>query len=105
MSKIKADVVKELHKPARKKFPRRRTIIKGLDDLWQADLTEFGLYARENKGFKFILVVIDCFSKYLWTVPLRDKTGASVANAFKQILTKDGGVPKNLQSDQGRDNV
>lgn len=103
MSKIKSDIVKELHKPARTKFPRRRTIIKGLDDLWQADLAEFRLYARENKGFKFVLVVIDCFSKYLWTVPLKDKSGKNVADAFKTILINDGRTPKNLQTDQGKE--
>lgn len=59
MSKL--DVVEELHKPARRNYPRRRVIIKGLDDLWQADLADFTTYGRENKGFKYILMVIDCF--------------------------------------------
>ena len=44
----KTDLVRELHKPARKQFPRRRVILKGIDDLWQADLAEFQWYSREN---------------------------------------------------------
>lgn len=103
MSKIKAAIVREMHKPARVNYARRRTIIKGFDDLWQADLAEFGLYARENKGYKFILVVIDCFSKYLWTAPLKDKTGNSVCNALEAIFKKDKRIPKNLQTDNGKE--
>jgi hypothetical protein len=60
----KSDIVKELHKPARKKFKRRRIIIKGLNETLQADLAEMIPYAKENQQFKYILVVIDCFSKY-----------------------------------------
>ncbi|KAK9701381.1 hypothetical protein QE152_g30661 [Popillia japonica] len=62
MSRVKKDIVNELHKPARRNFRRRRVIIKGLDDLWQADLADFKLYSRENRGYKYILVVIDAFS-------------------------------------------
>lgn len=96
----KEQVVNELHKPARKRFPRRKTIIKHLRDLWQADLAEFGLYAKENKGYKYILLVIDCYSKYIWTRPIKSKTAKYVVDAFKSIF-KVGGFPKNLQTDNG----
>lgn len=98
----KLQVVKELHKQARKNFKRRRTIIKGFDDLWQTDLAEFGPYARENKGYKYILLVIDCFSKYLWTRPLKNKTGPEVTAAMTNIF-KEGRIPKNIQSDDGKE--
>ncbi|KAJ8914231.1 hypothetical protein NQ315_003595 [Exocentrus adspersus] len=45
----KIQLVNELHKPARRNYPRRRTIIKGLDDLWQSDLAEMGNYAKDNR--------------------------------------------------------
>lgn len=99
-SKEKIQLVKELHKPARKNYQRRRTIIKGLDDLWQADLAQLDQYASRNKNFKFILVVIDCFSKFVWCQPLKTKSGSEVAKAFEAILG-DGRRPKNLQTDQG----
>jgi hypothetical protein len=96
----KQQVVNEIHRSARKNIPRRRTIIKGLRDLWQADLAEFGLYARENRGYRYILLVIDCFSKYIWTRPIKAKSAKYVADAFESIL-KEGGTPTNIQTDNG----
>lgn len=95
-------VVNELFKPARKKFPRRRTIIKGIHDLWQTDLAEFIPYAKTNRGYKYILIVINCFSKYLWTAPLKNKTGVEIVNAMTKIL-RSSTPPKNLQSDMGKE--
>lgn len=100
---IKSDVVNELHKPARKKFPRRRTIIKGLDDLWQIDLAEMRPYSKQNSGHNYILVVIDVFSKMLWTRPLKDKTANMVESAVKHVFKSSGRKPQNLQSDNGKE--
>lgn len=102
-SKEKTQLVNELHKPARKKYLRRRTIIKGLDDLWQSDLCQLDQYAQQNKNYRFILVVIDCFSKYVWCRPLISKSGEEVANAFEDILKKTDRKPANFQTDQGRE--
>ncbi|HYT46424.1 MAG TPA: hypothetical protein VEP90_29100, partial [Methylomirabilota bacterium] len=55
-------IVQELHAPARRQYPRRRTIIKGYNDLFQADLVEMQPYAKENKGYRYILMVIDTYS-------------------------------------------
>lgn len=101
-SNEKIQLVKELHRPVRRKFPRRRTIIKGLDDLWQSDLGQLDLYAKSNKNFKYILIVIDCFSKYVWAKPLKTKSGEEVTKAFEDIL-KEGRIPKNLQTDHGKE--
>lgn len=102
MSNPKRDIANELHKPARKIFPRRRTIVKGLGDLYQCDLMEFIPYARENKGNKYILIIIDCFSKYVWTHPLKNKTALEVTNAMQNIL-KSISPPRNLQVDDGKE--
>lgn len=99
---FKEQVVKELHKPARRNFPRRHTIIKGFDDLWQADLCEFLPYAKENKQFRYVLVVIDCYSKFVWTRALKSKNAGEVTRAFHNIL-KLKRVPKNLQTDNGKE--
>lgn len=103
-SKEKLQLVKELHKPIRKNFQRRRTIIKGLDDLWQIDLIEMGRFTSSNKKFRYILVVIDCFSKYVWCRALKTKSALDVTRAFESIL-KEGVVrcPRNVQSDQGKE--
>lgn len=96
----KADVVNEIHKNARLNFPRRHVIMKDIDDLWQADLIDMQSISKENKKYKFILAVIDTFSKYAWAFPLKSKTKDSVGNSFK-ILLVSGRVPKNLQTDNG----
>lgn len=100
-SKEKIRVVEELHKPIRKKFKRRSTIIRGLRDLFQADLAQLDLYARFNKNFKYALIVIDCFSKYVWFRPLKTKNAAEVVKAFESILKEASSAPSNLQTDQG----
>ncbi|KAJ8914482.1 hypothetical protein NQ315_002754 [Exocentrus adspersus] len=83
-------------------YTRRRTIIKGLDDLWQSDLAEMRNDAKDNRQFKYILVVIDCFSKFLWTRPIKNTSGQEVTQAFEDILLHTNKrVPTNLQTDQG----
>ncbi|KAK9693467.1 Integrase core domain [Popillia japonica] len=96
----KQDVVNELHKPARRNFPRRRVIIKGFDDLWQADLAEFTTYSRDNRGYNYILVVIDCFSKFVWALAVKKKSSANVSEAMHKIL-RGSRKPSNLQTDAG----
>lgn len=96
---VKKQVVEEIHKPARINFMRRRVIIKGLNDLFQADLVDMKEYSRENKGYKYILVVINCFSKFVWALPLKTKTGTEVTRAMEKILKEVS--PKNLQTDAG----
>lgn len=98
----KWQVVQELHKNARKKFPRRRFIQKGLDDTWQIDLIDMQNYSKINKGYKYILVCIDTFSKYTWAQPVKRKSAEDVARAMSLILNNNlNRRPKNIQSDSG----
>lgn len=101
MSKI--GLVNELHKPARKSYTRRHVTIKGLHDLWQADLVEMLPYSRINKGFKYILTCINTFSKYGFTEALRSKTGKEVTSAMERIIKRAGVPPKHLQTDMGKE--
>lgn len=101
MSSVKRQIVNELHRSCRKNFPRRKTQIRGYGDLWQIDLIEMQPYEDINKGYRYILVVIDCYSKYVWVRPLKNKTGVEVASKMKSILNKAGYIPKNIQSDHG----
>ena len=55
-----------------------------------AELADMQLISKFNKGFRFLICVIDIFSKYVWVVPLKDKKGISIANAFQKILDKSG---------------
>ena len=68
-------IARELHKPARKYFKRRHVVTKGLHDLLQMDLVEMIPYSKQNEGYKYILIVIDVYSKYAWAKPPKNKTG------------------------------
>ena len=56
------------------------------DNVWGADLADMQLISKFNIGFRFLLCVIDIFSKYAWVVPLKDKEGVSFVNAFEKVL-------------------
>ena len=88
MSEDKKRIVEEMHKPARRNYPRPKLDIKGLNETWQADFVVMEDYWRVSKGYKYLLTIIDNYSKFAWAVPLKRKTGAAVATAFKCILTK-----------------
>lgn len=90
-----------LHKPVRINFKRNKCIVNNIDQCWQADLNDMRGLAEYNDKFKYILAVIDVFSKYGFMVPLKDKTGSSVKKAFEQIFSKSGRKPENLQTDKG----
>ena len=71
------------------------------NDIWGAELVDTKLIVTFNKGFRFLLCVIDIFSKYAWVVPLRDKKGVSIANAFQSILKKSNKYPNKIWVDKG----
>jgi len=60
-------------------------VVNGNDKIWAADLVEMQAFSKFNHGVRYLLTVIDVFSKYGWMHPLKDKTGKSVADAFKEI--------------------
>lgn len=92
--------VDELHTPARRNFPRRKVVMRGIDETWQADLIDMRNYSRFNKGFNHLLTIIDNVSKFAWAVPLKTKTGKELTAALTKVF-KDGRIPKNLHVDQG----
>ena len=95
-------LVKELHKPARRNYPRRKFNVRGLDETWKADLVEMQPYARENRGIKYLLTVIDELSEFAWAVPVKRKTAQDVTAAINSVLQQ-GRVPSNLQKDKGKE--
>lgn len=99
----KKQIVDELHCNARNFFNRTPYEMRGIDDSFQIDLIEFIPYARENKGYKYALAVIDIFSKFAWTFPLKNKTAVEVTKAMKSIFDKSGRICKNCQNDNGKE--
>jgi len=77
--------------------------VNGIDKIWAADLVEMQAFSKSNRGVRYLLTVIDVFSKYGWMLPLKDKTGKSVADAFKQIFKKSKQKPEKLWTDKSRE--
>src|SRR5271156_4990909 len=94
----------EIHSPIRHKFPRRRVIVSHIDHVWASDLVEM----PPERGFKFILTVVDVFSKFGWAVPLKTKSGIEMTEAFEKIFDGHwppgglGRIPKKIWSDKGK---
>ena len=76
----------ELHKTVRRRFEKRPVFAELVDDIWTAGLVDMSLFSISNKGYKYLLTVIDVFSKYGWTVPLKTKTGKEIALAFRILF-------------------
>ena len=92
-----------LHKPVRRKFPRRKTISLGVDHIWQLDLADLTLIARHNDNYKFVLTCIDCYSRYAFAVPVKNKSAPEVKAAFESILLENDRRPTYVQTDKGRE--
>lgn len=105
MTTEKAILINEIFKQPRRRFPRRPTVIKSLDDLIQMDLCDFQAVAKENLNYRYLLVSINTFSKYLWALPLKTKSAAEVAQAAEIILDDSkrliGVEIRHIQTDQG----
>lgn len=99
---IKKEDTYQLHKPIRKKFQKVRVIVPGIDDTWQADLVDMQSMKNENNEFRYILTVIDVFSKFAWAVPIKTKKGEDIVKAFNLIF-KNKRTPKNIHVDQGKE--
>ena len=93
------ELADELHKPVRKKFMKRFVRVWKAKDILAADLIDLRSHSKVNDGFKYILMVIDVFSKFGWAVPIKSKTGSAVAEALEPILKEIH--PKKLWVDEG----
>ena len=91
----------ELHTPIIRKFKKRKVYSAFKDNIWGADLADMQLLSKYNKGIKFLLCVIDIFSKYAWVVPLKDKKGISIVKAFQSILKQSNRKPNKIWVDKG----
>ena len=90
-----------LHKTPRKRFPRRKIIVSGIDAQWQADLIDLSRLKKHNNGYAYALTVIDVFSKVAWAIPIKHKTGVEMVNAFQNIFKESRRHPQKLQTDKG----
>ena len=94
-------LAEELHKPVKGKFNRLRVLVNGIDKIWAAYLADMKAFSKFNKGFNFLLLVIDIFSKYGWIIPLKNKEGKTVASALKTIFKER--KPEKMWVDKGKE--
>jgi hypothetical protein len=86
----------ELHKPVKKKFAKRKVRVQKKDSTWSMDLVDMTPWAPQNDGYKRILNIIDVFSRYAWSKPLKSKAAKPVLDAFKAIINESGRKPEKL---------
>ena len=81
-------LAKEVFSPQITKFRRQRIIPLYKDETWSADLIDKSALSKYNNNYKFILTVMDIFTKYAWAIPLKNKSGLSITNGFIIILSE-----------------
>ena len=93
----------ELHAPIIKTFTKRKVYSSCIDHIWGLDLADMQKLSNKNNSVKYLLCVIDIYSKYAWVKGLRDKKGISVRNAFKEIIVKYGRKHDKIWVDNGKE--
>lgn len=102
--RVKSNILNELFRPTRSHYRRRQYTIKGLNDLWEIDLMDMKQIKSSNKGYQYVLVVIDAFSKYVYTETLKNKTGIEVTGGMKKILEL-GNIPNSFKVIEGPNSI
>lgn len=89
-----------LMKPIRRSFPRSNVVVDTIDSMWDGDLADVTNISSQNDGYKFLLVLIDIFSRFLFIVPLKNKQHQNITDALKSVF-KTGRKPRALRTDKG----
>ena len=89
-------------KPPVRNYPTNKIIYNHIDEIWSIDLADMIDYkTSNNKGYRYIFIIIDNFSKYLWAIPLKNKHGQTITNEFSNILSTSKRSPAKLESGRG----
>ena len=94
-------LAKELHEPIIRSFKKRTVYSEFKDNIWGVDLADMQLISKFNKRFRFLLCIIDIFSKYASVVPLKGKKGLSIVDAFQKLLDDSNRKPSKIWVDKG----
>ena len=97
--------INEIYSKGPKKYnPTNKTDVYHVDDIWSLDILDLKDYGSENnRGYRYVLVIIDNFSKYGWTVPLKTKNAQTIIDSFENILIKSKRKPNLIESDRGKE--
>ena len=90
-----------LHKPIARKYSTRPVMVYSIDEQWQIDLVDLSKLSRGNKGYKYLMVVIDVLSKFAWVEPLKTKTGVELTKTLQHVFKRGKRQPLVIQTDKG----
>ncbi|KAL3114280.1 hypothetical protein niasHT_012913 [Heterodera trifolii] len=92
-----------LHRQAKRRYRRLPTLAPGLHTEWQADLAIFDRLAKQNRGYKYLLVCIDTLSRQVFVEPVKTKTSTNMIRAFNRIFKRSKYIPWKVLTDQGKE--
>ena len=91
-------------KPPRKYYQTNKTDVYFIDDIWSLDILDLKDYGPENnRGYRYVLVIIDNFSKFGWTLPLKNKNAQTIKDSFENILINSKRKPNLIETDRGNE--
>ena len=100
--KIKIFIDEIYSKPPLGNYPTNKIIYNHIDEIWSIDLVDTIDYKiSNNKGYRYIFIIVDNFSKFLWAIPLKNKYGQTITNEFSNNLTTSKRKPLKIESDRG----
>lgn len=99
---VKSTKTAQLHKPIVKKRDYEIPIVTwDYCKDWQADLLDMQKFSRQNKGYRWILIIVDLFNREAWAIPLKDKTAAETAKAIDKVMGMASCQPLKFTTDDG----
>ena len=91
-------------KPPKKNYITNKTDVYHIDDIWSLDILDLKDYGPENnRGYRYVFVIIDNFSKFGWTIPLKNKNAQTIKDSFENILISSKRKPNLIESDRGKE--
>ena len=91
-------------KPPKKNYITNKTNVYYIEDIWSLDILDLKDYGpKNNRGYRYVLVIIDNFSKYGWTIPLKNKNAQTIRDSFENILIKSKRKPNLIETDCGKE--
>ena len=99
---LRKDFAYTLHRPPYRRFQMAPVLVLNIDQQWVADLVDMQRFRTQNKGVRYLLMVVDVLSKYAWVRTIKHKTGVEMVGAFESIL-EEGRRLQTLQTDKGKE--
>ena len=101
---IKIFINENYSKPPKRNYATNKTDVYFIDDIWSLDILDLKDYGpKNNRGYRYVLVTIDNFSKFGWTSPLKNKNAQTIKDSFENILIGSKRSPNLIETDRGKE--